>query len=216
MVAPVKALMGLTVMLPQSLNQMSFWICGDTVAAKPARCSSAASANTRGVSRPEGSPTISPLPKWWRITPGACTEQLACTTQPITWRAGMARPMAPSGSTACSVVPASGPPKPSKNHQGTPFMAVSTTVSGPISGAMWRATSASAGALTATMTRSCTPSAAGSATAVTGWARRPSASSSCSPSCCSAASVAPRATTPTEQPTAASLAPSQPPMAPAP
>jgi hypothetical protein len=111
---------------------------------------------------------ISPLPKWWRITPGAFTAQLACTTQPMTWRAGMARAISPVGSTACSAVPASAPPKPSKNHQGTPFMAVSTMVSGPISGAMWRATSSSAGALTAMTTRSCTPSAAGSLLARTG------------------------------------------------
>ena len=47
----------------------------------------------------------------------------------------MARAIAPSGSTACSRVPASAP-KPSKNHQGTPFMAVRTTVSGPSSGPM--------------------------------------------------------------------------------
>ncbi|OQB98874.1 MAG: hypothetical protein BWX79_03259 [Alphaproteobacteria bacterium ADurb.Bin100] len=208
--------MGLTVMLPQSLNQMSFWICGDTVAAKPARCSSAASACTRGLSAPEGSPMISPLPKWWRITPRAFTAQLACTTQPMTWRAGIARAISPVGSTACSAVPASAPPKPSKNHQGTPFMAVSTTVSGPISGAMWRATSSSAGALTAMTTRSCTPSAAGSLLARTAWVVLPSASTSCRPFCCSAASVAPRATTLTEQPTPARRAPSQPPMAPAP
>ena len=124
--------------------------------------------------------------------------------------------MAPSGSTACSAVPASAPPKPSKNHQGTPFIAVSTTVPGPISGAMWRATSRMAGALTATTTRSCTPSAAGSLLARTAWVVVPSACASCRPCCCSAASVAPRATTPTVHPTAASLAPSQPPMAPAP
>jgi hypothetical protein len=36
-VAPVMALMGLTVMLPHSLNQMSFWICGDTVRFKSRR-----------------------------------------------------------------------------------------------------------------------------------------------------------------------------------
>jgi hypothetical protein len=79
---------------------------------------------------------MSPLPKWWRTRPGAFSEQLACTTQPITWRAGNGL-----GDLAARVhrlqrVPASAPPKPSKNHQGTPFMAVSTTVSGPISGAM--------------------------------------------------------------------------------
>ena len=62
-VAPVKALMGFTVILPQSLNQMSFWICAETVASKPACLKSSASASTRELSPPAGSPTIKPLPK---------------------------------------------------------------------------------------------------------------------------------------------------------
>ena len=39
---------------------------GDTGASKPARASNAASACTRGVHSPDGSPTISLRPKWWR------------------------------------------------------------------------------------------------------------------------------------------------------
>ncbi len=50
-------------MLPHSLNQTSFWICGDSVVSMPVLFSSSTSACTRGVASPEGSPTISPLPK---------------------------------------------------------------------------------------------------------------------------------------------------------
>ena len=222
-VAPVKALMGLTVMLPQSLYQTSLWIWTDTLAAKPARCSRATSACTRSLVWPDGEPMIKPLPKWWRTWPGPLSEQLECTTPPTTWAAGIARAISPVGSTACSRWPAWAPPKPSRNHHGTPFIAVSTTVSGPISGPIWRATASSEGALTAITTRSCTPSAAGSALARTATLRVTSPCCTRSPCCCSASSVAPRATTLTwvaasfsAGGAAASPTPSQPPMAPAP
>jgi hypothetical protein len=144
-VAPVKALMGLTVMLPHSLNQMSFWICGDTVAAKPARCSSAASACTRGLSAARGLAHDQPV-----------AEVVADHARRIHRAAGVhhAADHVARGNGAGDLAggvhrlqrrPASAPPKPSRNHQGTPFMAVSTMVSGPISGAMWRATSSRPG-----------------------------------------------------------------------
>ena len=72
----------------------------------PARSSSAASCCTRAVTAPDGSPTISVLPKRWCTKPGPFSEQLACTTQPITWAAGMAWAISPVASTACSRVPA--------------------------------------------------------------------------------------------------------------
>ena len=62
-VAPVIALIGFTVMLPQSLYQTSFWIWSDSTASRPACSRSAASSRTRGVFSPEGSPMISLLPK---------------------------------------------------------------------------------------------------------------------------------------------------------
>ena len=65
---------------------------------------------------------------------------------------GMARPIAPSGSTAVSFLPASAPSALAKNHQGTPFIAGTTAVSGPSSGPMRERDPGSAGALTA-MTR---------------------------------------------------------------
>ena len=89
-------------------------------------------------------------------------------------------------------------------------------VFGPISGAMDLATSAIAGAFTATTTRSCTPSSCGFALALTGAANTSLACCSRSPCACSASSVAPRATTLTSQPARASLTPSHPPIAPAP
>ena len=95
-------------------------------------------------------------------------------------------------------------------------MAVSTMVSGPSSGAMRRATSAMAGALMATTTRSCTPSSAGSALARTGAFSTWPPWSSRKPWVCRASSVAPRATALSAQPASASRVPIQPPMAPAP
>jgi hypothetical protein len=215
-VAPVKALMGLMVMLPQSLYQTSFWIWGETVALKPACTNKAASACTRGESTPLGSPTISPLPKWCRITPGTSTEQLACTTPPRMCAAGMCCAITPPASTESRWVPDSAPPKPCKNHHGTPFMAVSTTVLGPMSGPMRRATSAMAGAFTATITRSCTPRSAGFSRATNEVRISWSPCSSTKPFCCRASSVAPRATALRLQPCCARCAPIQPPMAPVP
>ena len=66
------------------------------------------------------------------------------------------------------------------------------------------------------MTRSWTPSAEGSSLALTGTLTRESPLASVSPSRFRASSVAPRATTLIADPARASLAPIQPPMAPAP
>ena len=55
--------------------------------------------------------------------------------------------------------PAAGPPKPSRNHHGTPFSVDSTAVAGPSSGPIDAATDAIDCALTATITTSCGPSA---------------------------------------------------------
>ncbi len=125
--------------------------------------------------------------------------------------------MLPSGSMLLSARPAAAPCRPWQNHQGTPFIAGTTSVCGPSSGAMRRATSASAGAFTAITTTSCTPSAPGSALAVTGPEIGPAKPSTRSPCSSSAASVAPRATALTWcAPVAARRAPISRPMAPAP
>ena len=199
---------------------MSFWICADTGASKPAFSSSAANCCTRAVFSPDGSPRMSLLPKWCCTNPGSGNEQLACTTQPMMRCAGRAAASVPSGSTDVSRVPASAPPKPCKNHHGTPFIAVSTRVCGPSSGAIWRATSGSDGALTASTTRSCTPKSAGRAEDATACdvmrSPSPSRRRRRKPCSCSASSVAPRATTLTLQPARASPLPIQPPIAPAP
>ena len=105
---------------------------------------------------------------------------------------------------------------PEKNHHGTPFIAVSTMVSRPSSGAMRAATAAMAGALTATTTRSCGGSAAGSSVAITGAASSRSWSAKRMPRERSAASVAPRAIALNAWPCAPSRAPMKPPIAPAP
>ena len=78
------------------------------------------------------------------VTPGADVLALRCTTQPTTRRRGQARRRSRRPGRRCvSRVPSTGPPSPSQNHHGTPFMAGSTTVCGPISGASRGASSAS-------------------------------------------------------------------------
>jgi hypothetical protein len=62
-VAPVIALTGLTVMLPHSLYQASFWICSTVRVDAGALAAALASSCTRSVFWPEGSPMISLLPK---------------------------------------------------------------------------------------------------------------------------------------------------------
>ena len=181
-------------MLPHSLYQMSRWMRCDTWHSKPAAASAAASAAVRGESPPAASPTMRPWPITCCTTPGSGDVQDACTTQPITCRNGIAAAIAPAGSSVRNRSPAQGPGMPEKNHHGTPFIAVSTMVSGPSSGAMRAATSGIAGPLTATTTRSCGPSCAGSSAARTSARSSRPALRSRIPCARSAASVAPRAT----------------------
>ena len=141
---------------------------------------------------------------------------LAWTTQPITRSSAIEAAMRPPGSTLCSgSAPSAEAPAP--NHQGTPFIAGSTSVAGPISGAIRAATAGSDGALTATSTRSCTPSAAGSSLALTGALNNSAPWRSRKPCSRNAASVAPRATADTSHsPVKAKRVPMKPPIAPTP
>ena len=88
----------------------------------------------------------------WLIRPGSGVEAAKCTTQPTMRCVGMARDRLPPGSSdSRRWLP---PPylRQSKNHHGTPFIAVTMEVSGPSSGSMPAATSVRFCALTATIT----------------------------------------------------------------
>ncbi len=216
-VAPVSAETGFIVRLPQSLYQMSYWMRFDCVTSKPAFARSAAMLARRAVERPSGSPTMSPWPLRCSENPGSGSAALMCTTHPRRRCVAIARPTAPPGSTASMRMPSHGPPRPWKNHQGTPFIAARTTLSGPSSGAMRAATAGSAGPFTARITRSCGPSSAGSSEARTLGASTSPSRRKRSPCAPIASSAAPRATTLTSHsPRAARRAPMRPPMAPAP
>jgi hypothetical protein len=215
-VAPVSTETGFMVMLPQSLYQMSRRMRVETVTSIPAAPNVSASAVSRAETRPSGSPTMNPWPALCRVTPGSGALTEMCTTQPMTCGVGSAAVNVPPGSTAGSRSPSHGPPNPSKNHHGTPFMAATMTVSWSSSGAMRAATDASAGPLTAITMTSCGPSSAGSSVARTGAVTGPSAVRSRQPCARSARSVAPRATAVVTWPAAASRAPTYPPTAPAP
>ena len=93
------------VMLPHSLYQISVWMRAATGASNPAAASKAASAVTRSLVPPVGSPTIRRLPKPCRANPGSGVEQVAWTTQPMTCRVGIAAAMRPSGSADASFSP---------------------------------------------------------------------------------------------------------------
>ena len=217
MVAPVIADTGFIVRLPHSLYQTSCRTSAATTASKPASASTAASRSTRSEVPPAGSPTISRRPTVCCTRPGSGHEVPACTTQPTTCGSGIAAAMRPPGSMLASgASPSASMPWP--NHHGTPFMAGSTTVRGPSSGAMRGATAASAGPLTATTTRSCRPRSAGSSDApASGALSNASPMRSRQPRPRSAARVAPRATALTShEPPAASRVPMKPPIAPAP
>ena len=85
-VAPVIALIGLVVMLPHNLYQMSRWIMSLAVVSKPASSNAAFKRQPRARrAPPRGSPITSPRPIWFqRDLPGSLTDAAACTTQPIT------------------------------------------------------------------------------------------------------------------------------------
>ncbi len=190
-VAPVRAETGFMVMLPQSLYQMSWRTSVDMMASNPAPASRLPASSARVELLPRGSPTMSPLPVTCRTTPGSGVVQLAWTTPPSTRPKSMAAAMVPFGSMLRSGSSPSSVPWP--NHQGTPFINGSTTVPDPSSWVNRSATSARAGALTARMTRSCSPSSAARAAARTSDVTRPSAISSRQPLPRKDSSVAPRA-----------------------
>ena len=215
-VAPVSAETGFTVMLPQSLYQRSRRTSALSVTSKPAARSISPTAATRAEAPPAGSPTISPLPITCRTRPGSGVAQLAWTTPPRTRSYGTACVTTPPGSTLSRGSSPSAVPWP--NHHGTPFMNGSTTVSSPSSGGSSPTTSGRAGAFTARTTTSWGPSSVPGgrdARRRRGERRRRSRAASRGPR--SAASVRPRAIALTSAaPVAASRAPSQPPIAPAP
>ncbi len=126
-VAPVSAEIGLVVMLPHNLYQMSRADVGARLGREAGLRERRADFVVRAEAPPRGSPTISRLPKPCWMTPGAGLEQLRWTTQPSTWSSGNAAAMAPSGSTLASDASRSARRSPSgparRNHHGTPFIA---------------------------------------------------------------------------------------------
>ena len=130
--APVKAEIGFMVMLPHSLYHMSYRISLAWLASKPAVARTFCTSVTAVASRPPAAPMIMPLPITWRTTPGLSTEQEACTTPPMTRSVGSAFSHLPSGSTERKGWAARLPSADFRNHQGTPFMAGSSRVDGPI------------------------------------------------------------------------------------
>ena len=217
MVAPVTAQTGFIVRLPHSLYQTSARMRGETVTSKPAPRSAAASESSRGDPAPDGSPMMMPFPLCSRTTPRSGELALRCTVPPITRPTGSAAAIRPPGSTLLRWRPATGPPKPSKNHHGTPLSVDSTAVSGPSSGPMPGTAPGSDWALTASTTKSCGPSSAASSDAASFVVTAPSADSTVSPRALMAASVAPRAYTQTSAPPElASPDAMTPPIAPAP
>ena len=215
-VAPVNTETGLKHRLPSSFIHSSRRMLSVAMVWKPAPPNTATSASTRAEGWLEGSPSTSRLPELWRTTPGVGTSAARYTTPPITRWLAMAAPMRPSPSQDLSALPASAPPQPSKNHQGTPFIAVTTEVSGPSSGTRSATALARLWLFSAMITTSCTPSSAGLSLAASfTWCLLPPCSR-VRPSALSAARCAPRATRLTWCPASASRAPMVPPMAPAP
>src|SRR4029453_2747112 len=80
-----------------------------------------------------GSPTINRLPTLWRTTPGCGVEHARGATAPTIPADGIAPPIRPSRSTERNGKSRCTPASPWKNHHGTPFIAVTTAVSGPAS-----------------------------------------------------------------------------------
>src|SRR5580658_10931568 len=189
----------------------------DRLTSKPARPSSAPMRCRRPESSPCGSPRMRPCPMRCTAMPGAALAALACTTQAMTRSTGITAAILPCGSTLASGRAPSAA-MPLANHHGTPFIAGSTTVSAPSSGASVGASALSAGLFTAMMTRSCGPSSCASseASATAPCSRSPPCSRR-QPWSRSATSVAPRASAATcALPSRARRVPSKPPIAPAP
>src|SRR6266568_3408632 len=135
---------------------------------------------------------------------------------PSTRSIGRWRAMTPPGSTLSRCDPSSGPPCRMKYHHGMPFWAVTKTASGPHRAGSSGASGPSWCAFMPRMTRSCWPTSAMPSVARTrATSSRPSVWSF-SPRSRTAARCAPRTTTLTSSPEAASFTARSPPMAPAP
>ena len=149
--APVRAEIGLAYMLPHSFTQMGVRMSVGVSLRTPAARNASASASTRGDRDPSGSPKISrSTPATWE-TPGSGEKLELCSTQPITRSGGRAFAIRPPASTLSSRVPSRAPPNRWKNHQGTPFMALTTALSACSRGASRGATSGRAWALRETI-----------------------------------------------------------------
>ena len=184
----------------------------------PARCNVPDNAPTRSVAEPSSSPTGNRDPSMWRIRPGAVISAAGYAMQPMIRSGAIAPAITPPGSRESSTVPSSGPPWRWKYHHGIPFWVVSTTVSGPNSAGRSPAMGAIWCALTPRITRSWGPHSFKWPVAATSGARTtaPSFIATSSPRARIASRWAPLAMRVTRSPAAASLAPSNPPMAPAP
>src|ERR1051326_1477695 len=143
---------GLKLTLPRSLTQKSFSMNSLTVTSKPAAVSASAMFLVRRPLRPPGSPRMSLRPMLWLTSPGSGNEAARWITQPTMRSVGMARARLPAGSSVSSL--SFPPPKGrrSKNHHGTPFIAVMIEVPAPTNGAIRSATSQRPWAFTATTT----------------------------------------------------------------
>jgi hypothetical protein len=148
----VSAETGLKLTLPRSFTQNSFSIASLTSTSNPAALSVSAIRRVRALLRPPGSPRISRRPVLWRMRPGSGVEAARWMTQPMMRSVGMALARRPPGSRVSSRSPPAPNASRSKNHQGTPFMAVRIEVSSPTKGAMRCATSGRLWAFTATTT----------------------------------------------------------------
>ena len=125
--------------------------------------------------------------------------------QPSVRSTGSAAEITPPGSTASMRVPSYGPPCLWKYHQGMPFCAVTTSVSGPISAPTSPVIAGNWCAFIARITTSCTPSSAMRSLAATcATCSLPSALMSFMPWARTAARLAPRITTLTCSPMPAS------------
>ena len=217
-VAWVSALIGLNDRFPHALSQISERMSSSTGALNPACCNVSDSAFTRFVTEPSSSPTGNREPSMWRIRPGAVISAAGYAMQPMIRSGAIAPAIVPPGSRESSAVPSNGPPWRWKYHHGIPFCAVSTTVSGPNRAGRSPAMGAIWCALTARTTRSCGPHSVMSLVAAISVARttEPSRIVTSRPRARIASRWAPLAMRVTSSPDSASVAPSNPPMAPAP
>ena len=148
----VSADTGLKLTLPSSFTQNSFSMNSLAAASNPAAASASAMRRVRAVFVPPGSPRIRRLPMLWLMRPGSGVEAARWITQPTMRPVGMARASLPPGSSDSRRSRPLPNFKRSKNHHGTPFIAVRIDVSAPTKGPIRSATPARLWALTATIT----------------------------------------------------------------